>query len=58
MWQQPVDAFAISDRGKKAAAEDKVRQTLEALTIRGLKEEFIANPALLENGQVGQCLIQ
>lgn len=53
MWQQPVDGGAISARGKLAAAEDQARKILEQLTTRGLKEAFIPNPALLENGQVG-----
>ncbi|GLC44486.1 hypothetical protein PLESTB_000068200 [Pleodorina starrii] len=52
MWQQPVDAGAISERGRKGAAEEKTRQLLAALRDRGCKEDFTPNPTLLLEGQV------
>ncbi len=52
LWQSPVDGGAISSRGKLAAAEDTARNIVASLQLRGLKEKFVANPALLENGQV------
>ena len=30
LWQQAIDAGAISQRGKRAAAEDKARQVSES----------------------------
>lgn len=51
-WQQPVDAGAISQRGKLGAAEEQCRQLLEALRSRGCKEEFVPNQELLAEGQV------
>jgi hypothetical protein len=53
MWQQPVDAGAISERGRKGAAEEKTRQLQATLKDRGCKEEFTPNPTLLLEGQVG-----
>lgn len=52
LWQQSTDAGAISQRGKKAAAEDKAKQVLEAIKQRGCKEEFVVNPSLLSEGLV------
>jgi len=51
-WQQPVDAGAISQRGKLAAAEEKARVLQEALKARGCSEEFVANKTLLAEGVV------
>lgn len=51
-WQQPVDSGAISQRGKKGAAEEKAAQLLKAIKDRGCKEEFVPNPTLLLDGQV------
>lgn len=52
MWQKPVDAGAISARGKQAAAEDKAKNILAELAGRGLKEKFVPNPSLMTDGQV------
>ncbi|KXZ55763.1 hypothetical protein GPECTOR_2g1313 [Gonium pectorale] len=52
MWQQPVDAGAISERGRKGAAEECARQLIATLKDRGCKEEFVPNPTLLLEGQV------
>ncbi|KAG2447281.1 hypothetical protein HYH02_007611 [Chlamydomonas schloesseri] len=52
MWQQPVDAGAISERGRKGAAEEKARQLQAVLRERGCKEDFTPNPTLLLEGQV------
>ncbi|KAK9803808.1 hypothetical protein WJX73_001553 [Symbiochloris irregularis] len=52
MWQQPVEAGAISDRGRLQAAETQVQEQLNQIRLRGCKEEFIPNPALLQQGQV------
>lgn len=52
MWQQPVDAGAISERGRKGAAEEKARQLQATLRDRGCKEDFTPNPTLLLEGQV------
>lgn len=51
-WQQPVDGGAISQRGKQAAAEEKVRQLMTVIRERGCTEEFVPNPTLLLDGQV------
>lgn len=34
------------------AAETQVQEQLTAIKLRGCKEEFVPNPALLQNGQV------
>jgi hypothetical protein len=52
--QSAVDAGAISARAKPGAAAEKLKELLEVLRKRGCQEEFIADPELLENGQVGQ----
>lgn len=52
MWQQPVDAGAISERGRRGAAEEISSQLIAALRARGCKEEFTPNEALLNEGQV------
>eukprot|EP00803_Ostreobium_quekettii_P010351 evm.model.scf_81.7 EVM.evm.TU.scf_81.7 scf_81:74400-78145(-) len=51
-WQQPVDAGAISDRGKLQAAEEKSKDLLEAIRKRGCREQFMPNASLLVEGQV------
>ncbi len=58
LWQQPVDAGAISQRGKQGAAEEMAKALLTQIKARGCKEEFVANPMLLSNGQVsmGECI--
>lgn len=56
-WQQPVEAFAISERGKQAAAEENAKQLQQAIKDRGCKEEFLPNPELLILGQVSGSLL-
>ncbi|KAJ9530933.1 hypothetical protein QJQ45_028774 [Haematococcus lacustris] len=51
-WQQPVDAGAISARGKRGAAEDLARQIVEQLKMRGCSEEWVPNPTLMDQGVV------
>ncbi|GFR47804.1 hypothetical protein Agub_g9580 [Astrephomene gubernaculifera] len=52
LWQQPVDAGAISERGRLGAAEERCRQLQTSLRERGCVEEFTPNPTLLQEGQV------
>jgi len=52
MWQKPVDAGAISARGKRGAAEEQCRQLQEQLRLMGCKEEFTPNEQLLDDGMV------
>jgi hypothetical protein len=52
-WQKPMEAFAISERGKPAAAEELVKTQQQALRDRGCQEEFVPNLELLPLGQVG-----
>ena len=51
-WQGPVQALALSDRGKRAAAEELVRQHLVKIRRRGCQESLIPNNELLEDGMV------
>lgn len=51
-WQKPVDAGAISARGKRGAAEDKARELLELIRNRGCTEPFTPAPELLDEGTV------
>jgi hypothetical protein len=51
-WQQPIEAFAISERGKQAAAEEAVKTQQLALKERGCREDFLPNPELLLLGKV------
>ena len=41
-------------RGKRGAADDKLRELLAALKARGCKEELVADETLLQDGQVGE----
>lgn len=50
-WEKPVDAGSISERGKVAAAKSQAKTLLQTLFDRGLKEEMVYDPALLEQGQ-------
>ncbi|KAK9837885.1 hypothetical protein WJX74_007198 [Apatococcus lobatus] len=52
LWQLPVDAGAISARGRQKAAEEQMRAQLELIRQRGCNEEWEANPELLEQGKV------
>jgi hypothetical protein len=51
-----VDAGAISARAKPAAAAEKAKELQGMLQQRGCKEEFVPDPDLLLNGQVGLCM--
>jgi hypothetical protein len=53
LLQSAVDAGAISARAKPAAAADKLRELLDTLAQRGCKEQWVPDPELLANGQVG-----
>jgi len=52
LWQTPVDAGAISARGKRMAAEETARALVAQLRSRGLTEDLVANPSLLDQGLV------
>lgn len=51
-WQGPVQALALSDRGKRAAAEELVKQHLVKIRRRGCREPLIPNRELLDDGLV------
>ena len=51
-WQQPVDAGAISERGKPRAARQKGQEIVRDLKARGLVEELELDPELLAQGKV------
>ena len=51
-WSEPVEAGAISARGRLQAAEGQAAELLLAIRSRGCKEAFLANPALLQEGKV------
>ena len=51
-WQQPVEAYAISERGKAAAAVELAKQLQGRIKTRGCREEFVAKAELLEQGLV------
>eukprot|EP00243_Klebsormidium_subtile_P004783 TRINITY_DN18939_c0_g1_i1.p1 TRINITY_DN18939_c0_g1~~TRINITY_DN18939_c0_g1_i1.p1 ORF type:complete len:432 (+),score=103.11 TRINITY_DN18939_c0_g1_i1:146-1441(+) len=51
MWEKPVDAGSISERGMAAAGASKAKALLGEMQARGLKEEMIYDPALLERGR-------
>ncbi|KIY92534.1 hypothetical protein MNEG_15429 [Monoraphidium neglectum] len=51
-WQKPVDGGAISQRGKRGAAEDKARELLTIIRQRGCTEPFTPAPELLDDGLV------
>ncbi|KAK9829795.1 hypothetical protein WJX72_007953 [[Myrmecia] bisecta] len=52
LWQQPVEAGAISARGRQQAAEAEVVTLMVVITSRGCNEVFVPNPELLAKGQV------
>ena len=56
-WEKPVDGGAISERGRLEAAKNQVVVLKELMRVRGCKEEFVPNPALLEQGQVSSALL-
>ncbi|KAL6778629.1 hypothetical protein ACKKBF_B15510 [Auxenochlorella protothecoides x Auxenochlorella symbiontica] len=51
-WQQPVEPFTISERGKAAAALETVKELQTRMKLRGCKEVFEANEELLAEGRV------
>lgn len=51
LWQIPVEGGAISNRGRRGAAENRTKEILSALSSRGLKELFEVNQELLDEGQ-------
>ncbi|CAM6033236.1 unnamed protein product [Sphagnum compactum] len=50
-WEQPGDAGSISERGKSAAATSKAKSFLQIMKDRGLTEEMVYNPELLQTGK-------
>ena len=52
LWQEPVDAGSISERGRKRAAQTKVQEIMRLLRVRGLLEEMEADPELMTQGKV------
>ncbi|KAG0631205.1 hypothetical protein M758_1G235300 [Ceratodon purpureus] len=51
LWEQPGDAGSISERGRAAAAMSKAKVNLQMMVDRGLKEEMVYDPQLLEAGK-------
>lgn len=51
-WQQPVSAGAISERGKLQAAEEQLKVLVAQIQLRGCKEDFQPDAALMKDGQV------
>ncbi|KAL3161552.1 hypothetical protein ABBQ32_010419 [Trebouxia sp. C0010 RCD-2024] len=51
-WQSPVDAGAISERGKLQAAEEQLKALQAQIVQRGCKEDFQPDPELMKNGKV------
>lgn len=52
LWQQPVRALAISERGRAQAAEEQLKAQLLRMRQRGCKEEFVPDPELMAVGEV------
>lgn len=51
-WEQPALASSISERGRAAAAASKAKTMLQMMRDRGVKEEMIYDPVLLEQGKL------
>eukprot|EP00250_Pteridium_aquilinum_P010810 c19642_g1_i1 orf=254-1516(+) len=51
LWEQPTNAGSISERGKSAAAKAKARTMLQMFSDRGITEEMVYDPKLLEEGK-------
>jgi hypothetical protein len=51
-WTQPVSAGAISQRGRRAAAEGQAAELLQKLRSRGCKEDLVPDEELLDAGKV------
>lgn len=52
LWEQPATADAISERGRSAAAASKAKTLQQMMRDRGIKEEMIFDPVLLEQGKL------
>jgi len=52
LWQQPVMAGGVSERGKQAAAKQQLESILKGLNQRGLREEFIPDENMLAEGKI------
>lgn len=52
LWEQPATADAISERGRAAAAVSKAKTLQQMFRDRGIKEEMIFDPVLLEQGKL------
>eukprot|EP00271_Cylindrocystis_brebissonii_P016482 TRINITY_DN4012_c0_g1_i2.p1 TRINITY_DN4012_c0_g1~~TRINITY_DN4012_c0_g1_i2.p1 ORF type:complete len:471 (+),score=118.13 TRINITY_DN4012_c0_g1_i2:152-1414(+) len=50
-WEKAVDAGSISERGREAAAKSKAKTLQQMMRDRGLKEEMVYDPVLLEQGK-------
>lgn len=51
-WTQPVESGAISERGKRGAAEQTAKMLIAKLRDRGCMEDFTPNPGLMDQGLV------
>ena len=51
-WQQPQEAFTISERGRGAAAVELAKDMQLRMKQQGCKEEFVPNADLLADGLV------
>lgn len=51
-WEQPALANSISERGRAAAAASKAKTMQQMMRDRGVKEEMIYDPVLLEQGKL------
>jgi len=52
LWQEPVDAGSISERGRERAALTRAQEIMRILRVRGLLEEMQADPELIAQGKV------
>ena len=52
LWQRPIDAGGLSERGKQVAAKQRAEATLKKLQQRGVREPFIPDESLLSQGLV------
>jgi len=52
LWQQPINAGGVSERGKLVAAKQQLETILKKLKQRGVREEFVVNEDMLAEGKV------
>ena len=52
LWQQPLFAGGVSEKGKQVAAKQLLETILKRLDQRGLREEFVPNEDMLLEGKV------